>query len=102
MTRQEYQRACDLADQALGLARKDSPTYRILSELRELIDTPPTMEQIVMKVDAANHKERALKIGLSRQAYYNLMRNMARPSLVTVYRLAELTGVDAETIKEVW
>ena len=109
MTRKEYERAGRLADEIIqGLRRQDlmAPGLGTLMNaavrLKKMLAPPLTLAEIVAKVPAENHTARARAIGLSRQGYYNLLEGTARRSPMTAKRLAELTGVPEETIREVW
>jgi DNA-binding XRE family transcriptional regulator len=75
---------------------------RAATKLAKLLTPPPTMGEILLQIPAQSHTARAKLIGLSRQGYYNLINDMARPNTMTAARLAELTGIPVETIRQVW
>lgn len=100
MKRKEYERARVLVDEMLRCTRKGSMAYERACELKALLKPPPTIGDIILKVPAINHKERARAIGISRQGYYNLIQGIARPNAITRKRLADMTGLTEEVIQE--
>lgn len=91
---QAYRLAAGLVERTRGSTRETA------LEICELLAPPPGLAEIMLKIPARTHLERARAIGISRQAYYNLMYGHARPNRLTAKRLAALTGVDEGVIRE--
>lgn len=98
MTRKDQERARELVEELLERVRGTNKD--IVLELQELLGPSPTLGEIMLKIPSPTHKDRARLIGLSRQGYYNLLQGIARPNLMTTKRLADLTGLSEEVIKE--
>lgn len=99
MTRKDNTKALALVNGMLKIARKGTAMHAMASELRELLQPPPTLGEIILQLPSENHKERARLIGISRQGYYNLLQGVARPNTLTTRRLAELSGLSEEAIR---
>lgn len=100
MTRKEYGQARKLVDEMLRHTRGGSAAHAMAVELKDLLKPQPTLGEIILRVPAVNHTERARTIGISRQGYYNLIQGTARPNTITRKRLADLTGMSEEVIQE--
>jgi len=98
MTRKELERAQILADELVRRSRGENQIVAV--ELRALLEPPPSLTDIVMSVPGPTHKERAAMIGLSHQGYYNLIQGVSRPNSRTTHRLAALTGVAEDVIRQ--
>jgi hypothetical protein len=109
MLRKDYEKAGRLLDDLIaGMAEAQlghpdrADLAALLStvvKLKKLVQPPPSMEEILLRIVAPTHTERAKIIGISRQGYYNLLGGQVRPNSMTVKRLVELTGMKAETIR---
>jgi antitoxin component HigA of HigAB toxin-antitoxin module len=112
MTKKEYDRASKMLDELIAsmaeaqLGPPERPDMAALLnmavKLKKMIMPMPTPQEILMKVPGETATDRAREIGISRQGYYNLLSGTARPNLMMVKRLSELTGVRPETIRVVW
>lgn len=101
MTRKEYQEARKLADSLLKVTRKGSVGHELATKLAALLKPPPNLAEILLSLEiGGTHKDRAALIGLSRQGYYNLLQGLARPNSMTTKRLALLTGLTEEAIRQ--
>lgn len=100
MTRKEFSKARTLVDAMLKITRSGSATHAMATELQVLLKPPPTIGEIVLSLKSDNHTQRAALIGLSRQGYYNLIQGVARPNSMTTKRLADLTGLTEEVIRQ--
>lgn len=100
MTRKECAKAQTLVDGLLKISRKGTAAHAIATELQALLQPGPTLGEIILALPSDNHKERAKMIGISRQGYYNLIQGIARPSTLMVKRLADLTGIAEDEIKQ--
>lgn len=99
MTRTQQTQARELVEELLQHTRSGSQAHALAMELQGLMP-PPTLSQIILALPADTHKDRAAMIGISRQAYYNLIQGVARPNLMTAKRLAGLTGLSEEVIRQ--
>lgn len=111
MTRDEYDEAHKMAVKlvdglhAIHHEQKASgvkPLLMTATKLRNMLEPPPTMREVLERVPGETLGERAVTIGISRQHYYNLERGIARHSAAVAKRLAELTGISESVIREIW
>jgi DNA-binding XRE family transcriptional regulator len=92
-------------DKAYALAEKIEreteglPVHALATRLRKMLQPPPPMKEILARIVAKDESERARLVGVSRQGYYNWVNEVSRPSVMAAHRLAELTGVSVETIR---
>lgn len=89
-----------MVDALVKLTRKNTAAHAVAAELQTMLQPPPKLADIILSLPSETHKDRAALIGLSRQAYYNLIQGQSRPNTLTVKRLADLTGVAEEQVRE--
>jgi DNA-binding XRE family transcriptional regulator len=94
----DLQKAFALADR-LTEQLEGQPAHALALRLRKMLQPPPTMREILAKVQAKDETERARLIGVSRQGLYNWMHETSRPSTFAAHRISELTGVPIDTIR---
>jgi DNA-binding XRE family transcriptional regulator len=75
----------------------DAGLVDIMGEVHARLRKP--MADILRKVPGANVKQKAARIGISRQAWYDWSRGIYRPTGVQAKKLARLTGVPVEHIR---
>ena len=100
MTRKEFTQARTLIEALLKHTRKGSAAHALAVELETVLQPSPTMDQIILSLPSNSHKDRAAMIGISRQGYYNLLQGLARPNSMTTKRLADLTGLAEDVIRQ--
>lgn len=100
MNRKEYGQARTLVEAIVQHTRHGTQAHAMAMELQVLMKPRPTLGEIILALPADTHKDRAALIGISRQGYYNLIQGLARPNTLTTKRLADLTGLAEEAIKE--
>jgi DNA-binding XRE family transcriptional regulator len=81
-------------------ATEGMPAHTLAVRLRKMLAPPPTMKDILARIAAKDESERARLIGVSRQGLYNWVNELSRPNVITAKRLAELTGVSEELIRD--
>lgn len=64
-----------------------------------LLQLPPTMADILLRVPGATVTAKVRAIGISRPHYYTLRDGQTRPSPALAYKLAALTGVPETSIR---
>lgn len=101
MTRKQFARAIRLADKLIeGVGNPE--LHQAAVDLRSLLTPPPTIGEVLSKVPGNSIQARAKTIGISRQTYYNLLEGGTRASLPVALRIADVTGVDIEVVKDLW
>jgi DNA-binding transcriptional regulator YiaG len=75
----------------------DLSVLHAAAELRNRILHP--MSDILEMIPAKSLSERARKIGVSRQTYYDWMVGKSRPNKIKAKRLSMLTGIPVEEIR---
>ena len=103
MTHERRER--DKMDRARALASELARHSRgvnqeVAEKLCKLLEPPPSLHEILMQIPAEDHRERIRAIGISHQGYYNLMNGVSRPNTKTAARLAKLTGLPVDTIRQ--
>jgi DNA-binding XRE family transcriptional regulator len=78
-------------------ASQDIGLVDIMSEVHARLRKP--MADILRKVPGATIKQKAARIGISRQAWYDWAKGTYRPTGVQAKKLARLTGVPVEHIR---
>jgi transcriptional regulator with XRE-family HTH domain len=78
-------------------AGEDLGLTDLMAEVRARLNKP--MADILRKVPGATVKARAERIGVSRQAYYDWLKGLYRPTGQQSKRLQRLTGIPAEVIR---
>lgn len=101
VNRKQWAKAVRLAD-AVVEGTEGQPIHPIAKKLRRTLTPPPTMTEVLGMVPGASLMEKARAIGISRQGFYALSKGTARRSDVLAKRLAELTGLDEQVIKDIW
>lgn len=100
MNRKEETQARVLVEALVQHTRNGSQAHGLAIRLQELLRPQPTLGEIILALPAETHKDRAAMIGISRQAYYNLIQGIARPNTLTSKRLADMTGLSEEVIRQ--
>lgn len=100
MNRREQAQARTLAEALVRHTRNGSQAHVLAMKLQVLLQPKPTLGEIILALPAESHTERAALIGLSRQGYYNLIQGVARPNTMTSKRLADLTGLSEDVIRQ--
>lgn len=98
MTKKELERAQMLADELVRRSRGEN--QQVATELRGLLEPPPSLQEIVMSVPGETHRDRMEALGISPQGFYNLLFGRSRPNTKTAGRLAKLTGLTEEVIRQ--
>lgn len=98
MTRKDLERAQMLADELVRHSRGANQV--VAEELRRLLEPMPSITDIMLRIPGETHKDRIKAMGLSPQGYYNLMQGHSRPNTRTAGRLAKLTGLPEELIRQ--
>jgi transcriptional regulator with XRE-family HTH domain len=78
-------------------AGEDLGLTDLMTEVRARLNKP--MADILRKVPGATVKAKAERIGVSRQAYYDWLKGLYRPTGEQSKRLQRLTGIPAELIR---
>ena len=93
----DYVKARKLAEELMVAS---APRYQATAKrLWAMLEPPLTMAEILELIPAPTVKARADMLGISRQAYYNLRSGSCLPAAATRERLARLTGVPAEAMR---
>jgi transcriptional regulator with XRE-family HTH domain len=69
----------------------------MMAEVKARLQRP--MADILRKVPGRTVAQKAARIGVSRQAYYDWLKGQYRPTGAQSKRLARLTGIPAELIR---
>lgn len=98
MTRKQFARAIKLADKLIeGVGNPE--LHQAAVDLRALLVPPPPMSEILALVPGESIMARVKLLGISRQTYYNLLEGGMRPSVLVAERIAQVTGVDVDIVK---
>lgn len=100
MTGNQIRRARRLLDELERLGHKPKG-YILIRELRGLLEPLPTMKEIFDRVPGADVEAKAAKVGISRAAYYKIIKGQHRPQDQTARLLSEMSGVPIETIRAI-
>lgn len=100
MIKKDLDQARKLVDKLVKQTRAGTPAHQMAVQLEKLLQPTSTLGDIIALVPGENHKEKAELIGLSRQGYYNLVRGLTKPHTMTARRLAELTGISEDIIRQ--
>ena len=101
MTRKQIARAMKLADRLVeGVGNPEM--NRIAVDLKKLLTPPPPMRDILALIPGESIMAKSRELGVSRQTFYNLMDGGTRPSLLVAERIAQVTGIDVEIVKDTW
>lgn len=98
LARDKLDRARALADELVRRSRGEN--QEAARELLALLQPPPSLSHILLSIPGEGHKGRIEALGISHQGYYNLLNGVSRPNTKTTARLAKLTGLPAEVIRE--
>jgi transcriptional regulator with XRE-family HTH domain len=88
-----------LVERLIELVPDDEDLAKRARHLGALIRWP--MRSVLDKVPGSTVKERAGKLGISRQAYYGWINGTYRPNAKQAKRLEQLTGIAASDIRGV-
>lgn len=99
MARSERAATVKLASELMRAAKagEDIGLLDIVAEVRARLNKP--MADILRRVPGATVKAKAERIGVSRQAYYDWLKGLYRPTGQQSKRLQRLTGIPAELIR---
>jgi transcriptional regulator with XRE-family HTH domain len=86
-----------MIDHLIRENRGDPGIVHALNQVRDRIKLP--MSHILAKVPGVSISDRAAKIGISRQAYYQWLNGYSRPNPEQAERLAKLTGFSVKAIR---
>lgn len=100
MNRKEFNQARKLVEDIVQHTRKGTQAHALAVELQVMMKPQPTLGEIILALPSTTHKDRAKMIGISRQGYYNLIQGISRPNTLMAKRLADLTGLSEEAIRE--
>lgn len=101
MTRKQYARAIRLADKLVEQTANPDLRQTAL-DLRAMLTPPPSMQEILALVPGESIIARSKVLGISRQTYYNLAEGLTRASLPIAEKIASVTGVNVEIVKDVF
>lgn len=94
--RTRRQKASTLVKQLLRL-ELDGDVRRLVEEIHQRLALP--MSEVLGLVPGDNLSARAREVGVSRQTYYQWLREETRPNPAQAQRLAELTGLPEHQIR---
>ncbi|HEX3523887.1 MAG TPA: helix-turn-helix transcriptional regulator, partial [Stellaceae bacterium] len=94
--RTRRQKASTLVRQLLQLDL-DGEVRNLVEQIHQRLALP--MSEVLGKVPGENLSARAREVGVSRQTYYQWLREETRPNPVQAVRLAELTGFPEHQIR---
>jgi transcriptional regulator with XRE-family HTH domain len=99
MAKSERAATVKLAGELMRAAKagEDLGLTDLMQEVRARLNKP--MADILRKVPGATVKAKAERIGVSRQAYYDWLKGLYRPTGEQSKRLQRLTGIPAELIR---
>jgi hypothetical protein len=93
----------DQIEQARTLVRRIKTRYNgdqsLIDKLLQLLEMPPSLEEIINLVPGASLPEKAKALGVTRQALWTVATGKVRPSDETCERLANITGIPADVVR---
>jgi DNA-binding XRE family transcriptional regulator len=99
MRMKDRERAFSLAEK-IAEQTQGQPYHAQVLRLRKMLQPPPTMKEILAKIEAKDESERAKLVGVSRQGLYNWVNELSRPSVMAAKRLAQLSGIPEDVIRD--
>lgn len=103
MTRDKHSKALRLAERLIARLPAETEEYSLAIKLRGMLIPPLTPDEVLdMVLPFGSIVAKSKRLGISRQYFYALKAGTARPGEEIMARIATLTGVSAERLKEVW
>lgn len=109
MNKQQLQRARDLLDRIEPViatpmapvfsADKRAAALEDIRELRGMLKAPPTLHEIFKLVPGDNVTAKAEALQITRPTYYDLAAGRRRPTDDTLKRMAKVTGIPVEILR---